>query len=438
MSIFGSMKTAVSGMNAQANRLSTVADNIANANTTGYKSVSTAFSSLVLPSTSGNYNSGGVQSAVRQSVSEQGDISYTTSSYNLAISGDGFFIVQSPDGVPVLTRAGDFTKDDQGNLVNAAGFKLMGYSYDSGAPSVVVNGFSGLVPINVNQSGLTAIQSTTGTFTGNLNSNANVATGNLPSSNTAPITADTKQMSMVGYDKLGNTVQYDFYFTKTAAGTPASAGPPPVAATSGTWEVAVYRHDDAATGGTSSFPYTPAATALVGSTTLTFDANGKMASSSTGAMTITDPVTGGSIAMDLSGFTQLASEFAGSGTPNGQAASPVDSVSIDKDGTVYAKYKDGTSKPLYRVPLATVASPDNMTLMSGNVYSANGQSGVTVTGFPQTNGFGSIQSGALESSNVDLAGELTEMIESQRSYTANSKVFQTGADIMDVLVNLKR
>lgn len=432
MSIFGSMKTAVSGMNAQANRLSTVADNIANANTTGYKAVSSAFSSLVLPSTSGNYNSGGVQTSVRQSVSEQGDISYTTSSYDLAISGDGFFIVQSPDGVPVLTRAGDFTKDDEGNLVNAAGFKLMGYSYDSGAPAVVVNGFSGLVPVNVNQSGLTAIASTTGTFSGNLNSNANVATGNLPASNTAPITADTKQMSMVGYDKLGNTVQYDFYFTKTAVTTP----PPPAPGVASTWQVAVFRHADAATGGTSSFPYTPAATALVGSTNLTFDANGKMIS--TGAMTINDPVTTGSIAMNLSGFTQLAADFAGSGTPNGRAASPVKDVTIDKDGTVYAKYSDGTSKPIYRIPLATVASPDNMTLMSGNVYSANGQSGVTVTGFPQTNGFGTIQAGALESSNVDLAGELTEMIESQRSYTANSKVFQTGSDIMDVLVNLKR
>ena len=432
MSIFGSMKTAVSGMNAQANRLSTVADNIANANTTGYKAVSTAFSSLVLPSTSGNYNSGGVQTTVRQSVSEQGDISYTTSGYDLAISGDGFFIVQSPDGVPVLTRAGDFTKDPLGNLVNSAGFKLMGYSYDAGAPAVVVNGFSGLVPINVNQSGLTAIASTTGNFAGNLNSNAAVATGNLPLSNTAPMTADTKQMSMVGYDKLGNTVQYDFYFTKTAVTTPPPAAP----GVASTWQVAVFRHADAATGGTSSFPYTPAATAAVGNTTLTFDANGKMVS--TGALTINDTITAGSIAMDLSGFTQLASEFAGTGTPNGQAASPVKEVTIDKDGTVYAKYADGTSKPLYRVPLATVASPDNMTLMSGNVYSANGTSGVTVTGFPQTNGFGSIQSGAIESSNVDLAGELTEMIESQRSYTANSKVFQTGSDIMDVLVNLKR
>lgn len=128
MSIFGSMKTAVSGMSAQANRLSTVSDNIANANTVGYKAVSTSFSSLVLPSSSGNYNSGGVQTSVRQAISQQGDISYTTSDYDLAISGDGFFIVQSADGTPVLTRAGDFSVDSDGNLVNGAGFTLMGYS----------------------------------------------------------------------------------------------------------------------------------------------------------------------------------------------------------------------------------------------------------------------------------------------------------------------
>ncbi len=84
-----------------------------------------------------------------QAVSDQGDISYTTSGYDLAISGDGFFIVQGADGTPVLTRAGDFTKDDEGNLVNSAGFTLMGYPYGSSAPAVVVNGFDGLVPINV-------------------------------------------------------------------------------------------------------------------------------------------------------------------------------------------------------------------------------------------------------------------------------------------------
>lgn len=226
MSIFGSMKTAVSGMNAQANRLSTVADNIANVNTTGYKAVSTSFSSLVLPSSGGNYNSGGVQTSVRQAVSDQGDISYTTSSTDLAISGDGFFIVQGPDGTPVLTRAGDFTKDDEGNLVNAAGFMLMGYSYDSGAPAVVVNGFDGLVPVNVNQDGLTAIASTSGIFKGNLDSNAKiapVAPATAPSANLATTTTDTKKVSMVAYDRLGNKVMYDFYFTKSSV----AAAPPP-------------------------------------------------------------------------------------------------------------------------------------------------------------------------------------------------------------------
>ncbi|MGO6836103.1 flagellar hook protein FlgE [Rhizobium ruizarguesonis] len=430
MSIFGSMKTAVSGMNAQANRLSTVADNIANVNTTGYKSVSTSFSSLVLPSSGGNYNSGGVQTSVRQSVSDQGDISYTTSGTDLAISGDGFFIVQGPDGTPVLTRAGDFTKDDEGNLVNAAGFMLMGYSYDSGAPAVVVNGFDGLVPVNVNQEGLTAVASTTGVFKGNLDSNAKiapVAPATAPSANLATTTTDTKKFSMVAYDTLGNKVMYDFYFTKSTV-TPAPT-------ITSTWEVSIFRNADAATGGTTSFPYSTVG-GDVGTTTLTFDGNGKMTAG--GAVNIVDPVTGQTIAMDLSGFTQLGADFAGTGTPNGQAASPVKDVTIDGDGIVYAKYEDGSTKPLYRVPLANVASPDKLTLMSGNVYSANGQSGVTVTGFPQTNGLGTIKSGALEGSNVDLAGELTEMIESQRSYTANSKVFQTGSDIMDVLVNLKR
>ncbi|WP_027685972.1 flagellar hook protein FlgE [Rhizobium leguminosarum] len=434
MSIFGSMKTAVSGMNAQANRLSTVADNIANVNTTGYKSVSTSFSSLVLPSSGGNYNSGGVQSSVRQSVSDQGDISYTTSSTDLAISGDGFFIVQGADGTPVLTRAGDFQKDDEGNLVNAAGFMLMGYSYDSGSPAVVVNGFDGLVPVNVNQEGLTAIASTSGIFKGNLDSGANVvaAAATRPSANPATPTADTKKFSMVAYDTLGNKVMYDFYFTKTSV---AAAPPPAPPAVNSSWEVSIYRNADAAVGGTTSFPYTTAG-GDVGLGTLNFDANGKMVSG--GAVNIVDPVTGQTINMDLTGFTQLGADFAGTGTPNGQAASPVKDVTIDGDGIVYAKYEDGTNKPLYRIPLANVASPDKLTLQSGNVYSANGQSGVTVTGFPQTNGLGTIKSGALEGSNVDLAGELTEMIESQRSYTANSKVFQTGSDIMDVLVNLKR
>lgn len=429
MSIFGSMKTAVSGMNAQANRLSTVSDNIANVNTSGYKAVSTAFSSLVLPSGSGNYNSGGVTTTVRQAVSDQGDISYTTSGYDLAISGDGFFIVQGADGVPVLTRAGDFTKDDTGNLVNSAGFTLMGYPWGSSAPAVVVNGFDGLVPINVlGDQKLAAVPTANGTWTGNLKPGAKIVpavAASLPSGNQATATTDTQKYSMVTYDKLGSKVMYDIYYTRV---------PDPAAGTT-RWEMAVYRNADKATTGTSSFPYTSPA---VNVTTIEFNDKGQMTVPAAPSTTnIVDPKTGLTISMKLD-LSQVGDNFSGTGNVDGQGAnSPVD-ITIDADGIVYSKYDDGSTKPVFQIPLANVPSPDLLTLMSGNVYSANGKSGVTVTGFPQTSGLGKIQSGALEGSNVDLAGELTEMIESQRSYTANSKVFQTGSDLMDVLVNLKR
>jgi len=441
MSIFGSMKTAVSGMNAQANKLSTVSDNIANVNTTGYKSASASFSSLILPSGGGNYNSGSVETNVSYSVTQQGDTISTSSNSNLSIQGAGFFVVQGADGSTVLTRAGDFTPDANGNLVNSAGYTLMGYSYASGAPAVVVNGFDGLVPINVNQSGLANSPSTSGSFTGNLNSGATVVTDptTLPSAGHTPstvtVTANTQKSSVVGYDKLGNTVMYDIYYTKTADAKPAdNTTTPPTPATSGTWEVAVYRNADANTSGSgSSFPYS---SAPVATSTVTFDTNGNMASG--GSFTINDPKTAGSITMDLTKMTQKASAFASTGSTNGQAAAPVTGVTIDKNGIVYANYAKGDPKALYQIPLATVASPDKLSLLSGNVYQANADSGVTVTSFANSNGLGYIQSNSLEASNVDLAGQLTDMIQAQKSYTANSKVFQTGSDLLDVLVNLQR
>lgn len=430
MSIFGSMKTAVSGMNAQANRLSTVSDNIANSNTTGYKEASTSFSSLVLPSGSGNYNSGGVETTVRYAIDQQGDVSYTTSGTDLAIQGSGFFVVQDAAGTPYMTRAGDFQPDSSGNLVNSAGFTLMGYSYGSGAPSVVVNGFSGLVPINVNQTGLTAIASTSGSYSGNLNSNDAAITANGAGTNTSASTYSEKS-SVIAYDSQGNAITYDVYLTKTGTNT---------------WDVAVYNHANASTG-TTPFPYGTSGSAPLGSGTMKFDSSGQLITTpaasagtitSTAPLVITDGIPARTISMDMSGFTQLAASFTATGDVNGQAPNAVKSVTIGKDGTVAALYGDGSTKNLYQIPLATVASPDKLTLQSGNVYSANGESGVTITGFPQSGQFGYIQSSALEESNVDLASELTNMIEAQKSYTANSKVFQTGSDLMDVLVNLQR
>ncbi|WFU02452.1 flagellar hook protein FlgE [Rhizobium sp. CB3171] len=426
MSIFGSMKTAVSGMNAQANRLGTVSDNIANSSTTGYKEASTSFSSLVLPSSAGSYSSGGVQTSVHRAISQQGTISYTTSSTDLAIQGNGFFVVQSSSGQTFLSRSGDFSADSSGNLVNSAGFTLMGYPADSsGTASVVVNGFSGLEPVNISQNGVTAVATTTGEMSGNLNSNATIATssstGYLPSENLAPVTDDTNKVSVTGYDSQGNATTFDVYYTKTADNT---------------WDVTVYNQADLVsdpTSGTALYSSDP-----VGSTELDFDDTGALTSGGTFDLSFTSGSTTQTISMDMTGFTQVATSFNAVGSMNGQAPNPVTSVTIGKDGTVNAVYKDSSTKALYVIPLATVASPDNLTLESGNVYSANGDSGVTVTGFPQTGSFGYLQSGALEESNVDLATELTTMIEAQKSYTANSKVFQAGSDLLDVLVNLQR
>jgi flagellar hook protein FlgE len=123
---------------------------------------------------------------------------------------------------------------------------------------------------------------------------------------------------------------------------------------------------------------------------------------------------------------------------NGNAPSAIEGIEISQDGTVFANYENGSSRALYRIPIANVASPDELQIMAGNVFSESPESGGVQIGFANEAGRGSVMSGALENSNVDVAEELTNMIESQRSYTANSKVFQTGADLMDILVNLKR
>ncbi|RIV11757.1 flagellar hook-basal body complex protein, partial [Klebsiella pneumoniae] len=119
-------------------------------------------------------------------------------------------------------------------------------------------------------------------------------------------------------------------------------------------------------------------------------------------------------------------------------AEQVQSISITADGTVYATYAKSSARALFQIPLADVASPDNLSVLSGNVFQTSADSGVVTLGFAGQTGFGTIASKQLESSNVDIATELTEMFQAQRSYTANSKVFQTGSDLMETLINLVR
>jgi flagellar hook protein FlgE len=422
MSLYGMMRTGVSGMNAQANRLSATADNIANSSTAGYKRASTQFSTLVIPGSTGNYNSGGVTTTTRYAISEAGIPQYTTSPTDLAINGNGFFIVADTNGTPYMTRAGNFVPDDQGHLVNAAGFTLLGYSFANGTPAVTANGFAGLEPVTVSQTGLTATPSSAGDFYANLPLDADIVTAaDLPSANATTATYTAKS-SLVAYDNAGSKQMLDVYFTKTGANT---------------WEVAVFDQSQATAG--SGFPYGAAGSAPLATQTLTFDPTTNQLTTAS-ASTIDVPVpNGGTVTLDLSQSTQFGTGYSVyDAKVNGNPPSAIQDVQIADDGTVYAQYDDGSLRALYRIPLATVESPDNLKVLAGNVFAATADSGDPTVGFPGEGKAGTVKSGALENSNVDIAQELTDMIESQRTYTANSKVFQTGSDLMDVLVNLAR
>ncbi|MET3414842.1 flagellar hook protein FlgE [Methylobacterium sp. 1030] len=409
MSLYGVLRSGVSGMNAQSNRLGVVADNIQNQNTTGYKRSTTEFSSLLLESGSGSYNSGAVETTVRHSISSQGPVSYTTSDTDLAIQGNGFFVVTDTGGTPTLTRAGNFVVDGSTkDLVNAAGFRLMGYSLANGDPAMSLNSTEGLVPVNVAKLAMKATPSTTGTLSGNLpDSAAVVPAGQQPPGGSTY----SKMRSLTTYDNVGNAVTLNLYLTKTGANE---------------WQVAAYDASKPA-----NFPGTP----LAAPTMLTFDALGKLTTPATLNLTIPN---GQPFTLDMAGMTQLAGDYTLAGGANGNKPSAVKGADVGADGTVYALYDDGTRLAAFRVPLATVASPDNLTPHAGNVFDTTIESGTIQLGFAKEGGRGSIQSGALEQSNVDIGTELTTMVEAQTAYTANSKVFQTGSEMLDVLMNLKR
>ena len=440
MSLFNSMRTAVSGMAAQANALSTISDNIANSSTTGYKDATSEFETVLGEDGTSNYESGGVKTDIRYGVTEQGTLETTTSPTDLAINGNGFFTVSENGQGSYLTRAGSFVPDTSGNLVNAAGYNLMGYAMNADGTTA-----STLSVVNVNNSALQAAASTTGVLAANLPSAASVvgtpatvtanadgttspvaSTGSpLPASNNAAAQY-TDKTSVTVYDKLGQADVLDVYASKTGTNT---------------WEVTAYQQSDAASGG--GFPY---ANGPVGNIDLSFDANtGKLTSTSdpkTGAtstnttMGVTLP-SGVAISVDLGGMTQLATDFSvTTATANGNSPSKLDHINIGTDGTVTSVYSSGVQIATYKIPLATVQSPDNLTAISGNVYQVSQTSGAAILSTAGTNGVGTVVQDSLEQSTVDLATELTNMIQAQRGYEANSKVLQAASDLLSVLNRL--
>jgi flagellar hook protein FlgE len=476
MSLFSALTASVSGLQAQANALSAISDNIANADTTGYKEVDTQFQDMLSSVSPTNYNAGGVGTIVRYLISQQGSLASTTSDTDLAIQGNGFFVVQNASGAPLLTRAGSFTQNPAGTLVNASGFALLGEKVVPGSTSSVINGVDQLVPVTINPVSLVANPSTSGTFVANVDSNSPVVTPtvavaatatapavpgiDLPSAN-LPTSTFTNKTSVTTFDNLGNPVNLDIYFTNTG----------PNAVGQDTWEVDVYNAADATKGG---FPYTTTTAGVttpdtpLASESLSFS---PVSGDLTGAAPVTTslnaippalpalPVQGstpiigaalqnfGNLAVqipngqtlniNIGNMSQLAIEFSiSNSTINGNAPATFQKVSVSQDGTLSEVYSDGTTVPVYKIPLATVASVDSLTPLAGDAFQANEQSGSIVVGVANAGGFGSINADELESSTVDLATELTNMVVAQNSYTANSKVFQVGSDLLQELSNL--
>ena len=285
------------------------------------------------------YNAGGVATIVGYSIAQQGDLTPTNSATDLAIQGNGFFVVENASGDTYLTRAGSFTQNANGDLVNASGYTLLGYPISAITGTTTDDTLSQLVPVSISTAGLAADPSTSGTFIGNLPSNATIDAGTLPSANTAASTY-TDQTSLVAYDDLGNAVSLDVYFTKTGTNT---------------WEADVFDAADAAPGG--GFPYSAGP---ITTQTMTFDPT-------TGALTSNPDLTidvpnGQTLQVDVSGVTQLA------------AASPFRQMSSTAMRRPRSRVfrspptarsprsmRTGRQTPIFKIPLATVASVNNLT-----------------------------------------------------------------------------
>jgi flagellar hook protein FlgE len=291
-------------------------------------------------------------------------------------------------GATYLTRAGSFSPDTTGNLVNTAGYTLMGYAIDptTGLAS------SSLTPVNVSSSTLAVTPTTSGTLTGNLPSTA--ATG---ATETSP--------SFTVYDDLGTAVPITMNYTNNG---------------SGSWTATA---EDASgnTVGSATLQFNTTTGALTSPTTLSI------------TPTATDGTFAGSISVNISGLTQLASGFANTSDLNGNAPSKLSSVTIGTDGTLTGVYASGATATLYDIPVVTVTSPDSLTSLNGDVYQQNDQSGNIIYNTAGTGSAGKIEADNLEGSTVDLATQLTNMIVAQSSYEANSKVLQTVADLLSKL-----
>jgi len=436
MSLYGALMTGVSGLDANSKALSIASSNIANVNTVGYKTSDSAFSTLLASSMAGgDSSSAGVVANQVQDVSQQGLISSTSSATDLAISGNGFFTVSgtpSDTGTLLYTRAGSFLPDSNGNLRNAAGLYLMGWTLD--ANGNVPADRNTLSTINVSNLSGKAQASTTMSLQANLQASTAIDSTYTAGDMTAGNVTPTFQRTINVYDSQGGAQPLQVAFVKTGANT---------------WSYEVtYQGNAANIGGAGNNP--------IAQGTMQFNEDGTLATADTsataptGSINVTIPfdatasgVSPQTLAIDMGsvggsdGITQFESPSTlVSSSVNGALFGSLSGVAVDNDGNVVAQFSNGLSQKIFKVPLATFANPDGLTAASGNAYMASQQSGTATLAEANSGGAGSFESKALEGSTTDLANEFTNLITTQRAYSASAKIITTASEMLDQLLAL--
>lgn len=400
---------ALSGLNAASADLGVTANNVANVNTTGFKSSRAQFSEVFAVGTQ-SVSSSAAGSGVRLSTIaqqfSQGNIDFTDNALDLAIGGEGFFVI-SDNGARSYTRAGAFGVDNQGYVVNAEGSRLQAYPFAG-------NGlFNTGTPQDLQLTiGANPPQATTSASFGiNLPADAAVpANGTFSPTDPSSFNHTT---SVTVYDTLGAAHTATVYFIKDAAAN--------------TWNTQV-EIDGSAITGAAQVIFNPDGT-------LQAPAGGLMA---LGTYTPTTGAADINLSLDFAQATQFGDAFGvNSLFQDGFTTGRLTGVSVDPEGVVFARFTNGQSTSLGKLALANFINPQGLQQLGDTTWGESFQSGDALLGEAGTASFGNIQSGALEASNVDLTAQLVQMITSQRNFQANAQMIETADTITQTVINIR-
>ncbi len=450
MGISSSMNAGVAGLNANANKLGTIADNIANSQTNGYKRADVDFSSMTVNDArtsyaiggGRSYTAGGVTTSAIFDIEAKGAVRGTDNATDIAISGRGMLPVSSIASVGgnasdrdlMLTSTGSFNLDANGYLRTPSGLVLLGWAAnaDGTIPAQPRDSASGLAPVKVNLSSTAALPSS-----------EIILNANLPATATAAGSSGAAQPVNVEYfDNLGapQTLSMSFTPTVPAAGQPNS----------NTWTLALVDQATGLSAGSYEITFSTVsgnAGNIASVTQLTagatppstaYDAASGEMSLNLGGQTIAIQV-GSTSATGAHHLTQLSSTFSSSGvTKNGNAAGTFTGLSINEKGLLSASYSTGFSQVIYQIPVADVPNLNGLRVLDSQSYAVSSESGPLFLYDAGTGPVGSVEGFALEQSTTDTANELTQLIQTQRAYSSNAKIIQTVDEMMQETTNLKR